>query len=219
MSVQPKPSFIEKIAEGLGVIPKLDLEDGNLTSMNDPGDLSNYPPPEKWDDWVEYESTTWSRKKARHYTIVPTSCFNCESGCGLLSYVDKETGEVRKFEGNPYHPASRGRNCAKGPATINQIKDPDRILYPMRRVGKRGAGEWERVSWDVVLDEIAAKIRKAIDEGRNNEIAYHVGRPGHEGFMDTTATPMSVLQVPAQDTLFGMVLTGNFRILPMQILF
>jgi anaerobic selenocysteine-containing dehydrogenase len=184
MSVQPKPSFIEKIAEGLGVIPKLDLEDGNLTSMNDPGDLSNYPPPEKWDDWVEYESTTWSRKKARHYTIVPTSCFNCESGCGLLSYVDKETGEVRKFEGNPYHPASRGRNCAKGPATINQIKDPDRILYPMRRVGKRGAGEWERVSWDVVLDEIAAKIRKAIDEGRNNEIAYHVGRPGHEGFMD-----------------------------------
>ena len=184
MSKQPNPSFIEKIAEGLGVIPKLDQEDGDLNSMNDPGDLSNYPPPEKWDDWVEYEATTWSRKKARHYTIVPTSCFNCESGCGLLSYVDKETGEVRKFEGNPYHPASRGRLCAKGPATINQIKDQDRILYPMRRVGKRGAGEWERVSWDVVLDDIAAKIRKAIQEERNNEIAYHVGRPGHEGFMD-----------------------------------
>ena len=79
-----------------------------------------------------------------------------------MSYVDKETGEVRKFEGNPYHPASRGRNCAKGPATINQIKDPDRILHPMRRIGKRGAGKWERVSWDVVLDEIAAKIKKAI---------------------------------------------------------
>ena len=101
-----------------------------------------------------------------------------------MSYVDKETGEVRKFEGNPYHPASRGRNCAKGPATINQIKDPDRILHPMRRIGKRGAGKWERVSWDVVLDEIAAKIRKAIVEERNNEITYHVGRPGHEGFMD-----------------------------------
>ena len=54
----------------------------------------------------------------------------------------------------------------------------------MRRIGKRGAGKWERVSWDVVLDEIAAKIKKAIIEERNNEITYHVGRPGHEGFMD-----------------------------------
>jgi anaerobic selenocysteine-containing dehydrogenase len=64
---------------------------------------------------------------------VPTTCFNCESACGLLAYVDKANGQVRKFEGNPYHPASRGRNCAKGPATINQITDPDRILYPLKR--------------------------------------------------------------------------------------
>ena len=184
MSLKPKLGLIEKFAEGIGLIPKLNFEDGKIEPMNDPGDLSNYPPPEKWDDWVEYEAKTWSSREKRHYTIVPTSCFNCESGCGLLSYVDKETGEVRKFEGNPYHPASRGRICAKGPATINQIKDPDRILHPMRRVGKRGAGKWERVSWDVVLDEIAAKIRKAIKEERNNEITYHVGRPGHEGFMD-----------------------------------
>ncbi len=73
--------------------------------------------------------------------LVPTTCFNCESACGLLAYVDKETGQVRKFEGNPEHPGSRGRNCAKGPATINQITDPDRILYPLRRSGARGEGE------------------------------------------------------------------------------
>ena len=162
MSLKPKVGLIEKFAEGIGLIPKLNFDDQKIDPINDPGDLSNYPPPEKWDDWVEFEPTKWSQKKERHYTIVPTSCFNCEAGCGLLSYVDKETGEVRKFEGNPYHPASRGRNCAKGPATINQIKDPDRILHPMRRIGKRGAGKWERVSWDVVLDEIAAKIKKAI---------------------------------------------------------
>jgi anaerobic selenocysteine-containing dehydrogenase len=102
----------------------------------------------------------------------------------LLSYIDKETMRVRKFEGNPYHPGSRGRNCAKGPATINQINDVDRILYPMRRKGKRGAGEWERVSWDEVLDDIAAKIRAALLEDRRNEVVYHVGRPGHEGFID-----------------------------------
>ena len=62
--------------------------------------------------------------------LVPTTCFNCESACGLLAYVDKDTLEIRKFEGNPEHPGSRGRNCAKGPATLNQINDPDRILLP-----------------------------------------------------------------------------------------
>ncbi len=72
--------------------------------------------------------------------LVPTTCFNCESACGLLAYVDKETLEVRKFEGNPEHPGSRGRNCAKGPATLNQVNDPDRILYPLeaRRQPRRG---------------------------------------------------------------------------------
>ncbi len=67
--------------------------------------------------------------------LVPTVCFNCESACGLLGWVDKETLQVRKFEGNPAHPGSRGRNCAKGPATINQVNDPDRILYPLKRAG------------------------------------------------------------------------------------
>ena len=92
-----------------------------------------FPPVDRWDDWVE---------RGRHYRLVPTTCFNCESACGLLAYVDKETGEVRKFEGNPYHPGSRGRNCAKGPATLNQVLDPERILYPMRRVDARGEGGW-----------------------------------------------------------------------------
>ena len=103
-------------------------------------------------------------REKKNYMIVPTICFNCESGCGLLSYIEKDSLKVRKFEGNPYHPGSRGRNCAKGPATINQINDVDRILYPMRRTGKRGAGEWERVSWDEVLDDIAGKIREALLE-------------------------------------------------------
>ena len=65
--------------------------------------------------------------------LVPTVCFNCESACGLTAYVDKQTFEIKKLEGNPHHPGSRGRNCAKGPATINQVHDPERILYPLRR--------------------------------------------------------------------------------------
>lgn len=180
-----KPSFIETIAEKLGLIENLHkFEAEEIPRINEPGELQNYPPPEMWDDWTEYEATSGNRREKRNYQIVPTICFNCEAGCGLLSYIEKDTLKIRKFEGNPFHPGSRGRNCAKGPATINQIEDVDRILYPMRRTGKRGAGGWERVSWDEVLDDIAGKIRAALLEDKRNEVVYHVGRPGHEGFID-----------------------------------
>ncbi len=116
--------------------------------------------------------------------LVPTTCFNCESACGLLAYVDRETFEVRKYEGNPEHPGSRGRNCAKGPATLNQANDPDRILYPLRRTGARGENGWSRVSWSEALDDIAARIRSALVEGRPNEVMYHVGRPGEDGYTE-----------------------------------
>ena len=71
------------------------------------GRLTNYPPADKWNDWVEWDPKAWPKKVARRYTLVPTVCFNCESACGLLAYVDKETFEVKKFEGNPVHPGSR----------------------------------------------------------------------------------------------------------------
>ncbi|OLB09863.1 MAG: formate dehydrogenase [Candidatus Rokubacteria bacterium 13_2_20CM_69_10] len=145
-----------------------------------PEGLASYPPPERWDDWEEYDAVAWPRKVKRRYRLIPTICFNCEAACGLLAYVDRTTGRIQKFEGNPVHPGSRGRNCAKGPATLNQIDDPERIRYPMRRTGKRGAGQWERVTWDEALDDIAGRIRKALVEGRPQEVMYHLGRPGHE---------------------------------------
>ncbi|NKQ52368.1 molybdopterin-dependent oxidoreductase [Amycolatopsis sp. K13G38] len=146
--------------------------------------LRNYPPVEQWDDVVAYDAKAHPRKVPRHYMLVPTTCFNCESACGLLAYVDKEDFSVKKVEGNPAHPGSRGRNCAKGPATINQVNDPERLLYPLRRTGSRGGGEWERVSWDDALDDIAARIRTSIVEGRHEEVMYHVGRPGEDGFAE-----------------------------------
>src|SRR4029450_2922590 len=105
--------------------------------------LQAYPPVEKWDDWCEYDAKQWPRRVEKRYMLVPPICFNCGGACGLLAWIDKETMRVRKFEGNPLHPASRGRNCAKGPATINQIHDPERILYPLRPAGKRGAWTWD----------------------------------------------------------------------------
>ncbi|MGH7541832.1 MAG: molybdopterin-dependent oxidoreductase, partial [Gemmatimonadota bacterium] len=146
--------------------------------------LAAFPPRERWDDWVELDSKAWPERRERRYVLVPTTCFNCESACGLLAYVDRDTLQVRKFEGNPEHPGSRGRNCAKGPATLNQVTDPDRVLYPLKRTGARGEGRWERVSWDEALDDIAARIRRALEEGRQREIMYHVGRSGEDGFTE-----------------------------------
>src|SRR5512143_2812506 len=114
-----------------------------------PGGLMSYPPVAKWDDWVEYDTAVWPKKVEKHHWLIPTICFNCEAACGLLGYVEKKTLKVRRFEGNPEHAGSRGRNCAKGPATLNQVQDPERIRYPLKRAGKRGemgAGELGRSS-------------------------------------------------------------------------
>jgi anaerobic selenocysteine-containing dehydrogenase len=147
-------------------------------------DFRKHPDPSQWDDYVDFESKSWPKKDRKHYWVIPSICFNCESACGILAYVDKETLEVRKIEGNPVHPGSRGRTCAKGVVTPNQLEDPDRILYPLKRVGPRGGGEWARVTWDEVLTDIGGRIRKAIQENRRHEVMYHVGRPGEDGYVN-----------------------------------
>jgi anaerobic selenocysteine-containing dehydrogenase len=162
-----------------------------LEVVHPDGRMTRYPPPEHWEDWVEWDSKAWPRKVPRRYSLVPTICFNCESACGLLAYVDKKTYEIRKFEGNPVHPGSRGRNCAKGPATHNQIYDPERILYPLKRVGARGEGKWKRVSWEEALSDIAGRMR-ASREKRRDGIMYHVGRPGEDHYTNRCITAWGV---------------------------
>jgi len=157
-----------------------------------PWELSVGPPPERWDDWVELDAKAWPRRVERHYRCIPTICFNCESACGLLAFVDRDTGAVEKFEGNPVHPGSRGRTCAKGPATINQVRDSERILTPLRRSGPRGAGRFEPCTWEEALDDIAGRIRRALDDGRHDEVMYHVGRPGDDHFVPRMLTAWGV---------------------------
>jgi anaerobic selenocysteine-containing dehydrogenase len=184
-STRPQPAGITNVAgQDLPQFAEVDLQPQQveLTTVTHPdGRMSQYPPPEVWDDWVEWDGKLWPKRVARRYTLVPTVCFNCESACGLLAYVDKSTFEVKKFEGNPVHPGSRGRNCAKGPATHNQTYDPERILYPLKRVGGRGEGQWKRITWDEALTEIAAKMRES-RQRRRDGITYHVGRPGEDGY-------------------------------------
>jgi len=121
--------------------------------------------------------TNWGKGKNRQ--AIPTTCLQCNIEDGLLAYV--EDGRLVKIEGNPKHPGTRGKICAKGQAGINTVYSPDRILYPLKRVGARGEGKWKRITWDEALDEIAGKIKETIARDPN-EVMFHYGRDRTSGY-------------------------------------
>ncbi len=92
-----------------------------------------------------------------HYDkIVYSLCEQCVWRCGLRAKV--KDGKVVKLEGNPFHPHSNGMLCPRGQAGPATLYDPDRLLYPMVRAGKRGEGKWRKVSWDEALDYVAQRM-------------------------------------------------------------
>ncbi|MHC4842568.1 MAG: molybdopterin-dependent oxidoreductase [Planctomycetota bacterium] len=106
--------------------------------------------------------------------MIPSACWNCVTRDSMIGFV--ENGRLVKLEGNPNSIRGRGKICSKGAAGINQLYDPDRILYPMKRVGKRGSGNWKRISWDEALDELSARLKKLRDEGHPEKFMFHYGR-------------------------------------------
>ncbi|MCX6649178.1 MAG: molybdopterin-dependent oxidoreductase [Candidatus Bathyarchaeota archaeon] len=89
-------------------------------------------------------------------TIRRNVCQVCYCDCGMLTYM--KGGRVIKVEGDPDNPHNRGVLCAQGRSARQMLYNPDRLRYPMKRVGKRGGGEWERITWDEALDTIAGKL-------------------------------------------------------------
>jgi anaerobic selenocysteine-containing dehydrogenase len=73
-------------------------------------------------------------------------------------------GKVIKVEGDPDSPISHGTLCSKGLSILQLAYHPDRILYPMKRVGEKGEGKWQRITWDEALDTIAERFKKVIAE-------------------------------------------------------
>ncbi|MEJ2708894.1 MAG: molybdopterin-dependent oxidoreductase [Anaerolineales bacterium] len=92
---------------------------------------------------------------------IPTMCEMCVWRCGVLAKV--EEGRVVKLEGNPEHPHSKGKLCARGQSGLMNTYDPDRILTPLVRVGKRGEGKFRKASWDEALDIVADQMLKIKD--------------------------------------------------------
>jgi thiosulfate reductase/polysulfide reductase chain A len=86
-----------------------------------------------------------------------TLCEMCVWRCGVVAKV--KDGRVVKLEGNPNHPHSRGVLCPRGQAGLALTYDPDRLKYPMMRVGERGSGRWRRVTWDEALQFVADQMQ------------------------------------------------------------
>lgn len=115
---------------------------------------------------------------------VPSVCWQCVTQDPITGYL--EDGRLVKIEGNPGAASSGGKICAKGHAGINQVYNPDRLLYPIKRAGRRGEGRWERITWKEALDliveggDVAGRkvkgLRALREAGSPEKFLFHYGR-------------------------------------------
>ncbi|MFX1427793.1 MAG: molybdopterin-dependent oxidoreductase, partial [Promethearchaeota archaeon] len=89
---------------------------------------------------------------------IRTICRGCHGGCGVIAYVKND--RVIKVEGDPESPISYGTMCSKGLAVTQLAYHPDRILFPMKKIGRN----WERISWEEALDTITEKFNEVIKD-------------------------------------------------------
>lgn len=98
--------------------------------------------------------------KQNQQTVIGACPLDCPDACSWI--VTLEDGKPVKLRGNPGHPFSQGTLCVKVNPYIRYSQHPDRLLYPQRRIGPKGAGHFTRISWDEALDEIAQRIQETI---------------------------------------------------------
>jgi anaerobic selenocysteine-containing dehydrogenase len=106
---------------------------------------------------------------------------DCPDTCAML--VSVRDGRAVEVRGDPEHPFTRGGLCVKVNNYVDKAYSPDRVLYPMRRTGPKGSGQFTRVSWDEALDEIAGRFRSAIAE-HGPETVMPVSYLGTEGILN-----------------------------------
>jgi anaerobic dimethyl sulfoxide reductase subunit A len=98
--------------------------------------------------------------------IIPTSCaYDCGGRCILKAHV--EDGVITRFDTDDDVETEENlqlRACSRGRSWRNRLYSPHRLKYPMKRVGERGSGKWERISWEQAIDEIARKLIKIKDK-------------------------------------------------------
>ncbi|OJI95343.1 anaerobic selenocysteine-containing dehydrogenase [Planktotalea frisia] len=108
-----------------------------------------------------------------------TTCYMCACRCGIN--VHMKEGKVAYIEGNKDHPVNKGVLCAKGSAGIMQVNAPSRLKAPLKRVGPRGSGEFEEISWEEALT-IATDWLAPIRAENPEKLAFFTGRDQSQSF-------------------------------------
>lgn len=111
--------------------------------------------------------------------IKKTTCYMCACRCGINVHLKK--GKVAYIEGNKDHPVNKGVLCAKGSSGIMQVNAPSRLKSPMKRVGPRGSGKFEPISWDDALEIVVNRL-KPIRENDPSKLAFFTGRDQSQSF-------------------------------------
>lgn len=96
---------------------------------------------------------------------IPTVCYQCKAECAIIARV--EDGVLKEIRGNP---RARGKACVKGMSGVSLEYSPDRLDYPMKRIGERGEGKFERISWDEALDIMTLKLKDIRDRGEAHKL-------------------------------------------------
>ncbi|MCK4782180.1 MAG: molybdopterin-dependent oxidoreductase, partial [Desulfobacteraceae bacterium] len=107
--------------------------------------------------------------------VLKSCCNMCYRVCGVLVHLDD--GKVTRVEGDPECPVNRGSLCVKGLAAAEALYHPDRLKYPLKRVGARGEGKWQRVSWDEALETIAQAMNGAKEKYGAESVVFSHGDP------------------------------------------
>ncbi len=113
-----------------------------------------------------------------------TTCYMCACRCGINVHMKNGPDgkkQVAYIEGNRDHPINKGVLCAKGSAGIMQVNAPSRLRAPLKRVGPRGSGEFEEISWDEAL-ELATDWLAPIREKNPEKLAFFTGRDQSQSF-------------------------------------
>lgn len=112
-----------------------------------------------------------SKQASGSYTVKGACPQDCPDTCAMIYHV--EDGKLTKVTGDPENNLTKGRLCAKLNDFAGHHANPDRILYPMKRIGPKGSGEFERISWDEALSEIDNRWTEIIDEHGAEAILPH----------------------------------------------
>jgi len=101
---------------------------------------------------------------------IPSICQLCPARCGIIGFLEGD--KLVKIGGNPKHPNSLGKLCARGLAGLNMEYDPERITSPLIRRGERGKGQWERISWERAYSEIVSRLKAIHQSGKKGDFVF-----------------------------------------------